>query len=55
MPRATVGLLACALAFGSPAVATLQVRTPQPPPQAAANGATAALPPDGRTRTCREK
>jgi polysaccharide export outer membrane protein len=46
MSRATVGLLACALAVGSPAVATLQVRTQQVPPQAAASGATAAVPPD---------
>ena len=46
MPRSTVGLLACALAFGSPAVATLQVRAQQPAPQATANGGAAALPPD---------
>ena len=46
MTRARVALLACALAVGSPAIATLQVRAQQAPPQAAANGATAALPPD---------
>jgi protein involved in polysaccharide export with SLBB domain len=46
MPRPTVGLLACALAFGSPAVATLQVRAQQVAPQASANGAAAALPAD---------
>ena len=46
MSRARVALLACALAAGSPATATLQVRAAQAPPQATANGAAAALPPD---------
>jgi polysaccharide biosynthesis/export protein len=46
MSRARVALLACALAVGSPALATLQVRAQQGAPQATANGAAAALPPD---------
>jgi polysaccharide biosynthesis/export protein len=46
MLRGRVALLACALAVGSPALATLQVRAPQAAPQATANGAAAALPPD---------
>lgn len=46
MARATIGLLACALAVGSPAVATLQVRAQQKAPQAAAAAAAATLPPD---------
>jgi polysaccharide export outer membrane protein len=45
MPRRVV-LLACTLALAQPAVATMQVRAQQVPPQAAANGAAAALPPD---------
>jgi polysaccharide export outer membrane protein len=45
MPRASVGLLACALAFGYPAVAALQVRA-QKAPQAAATAAASALPAD---------
>jgi polysaccharide export outer membrane protein len=46
MSRARTALLACALAVGSPAVATLQVRAQQPSPHATANGGAAALPPD---------
>jgi polysaccharide export outer membrane protein len=46
MSRARVALVACALAVGSPAIATLQVRAQQRGPQATANNATAALPPD---------
>jgi polysaccharide export outer membrane protein len=46
MPRVAVALLACALAFGYPAVVDVQVRAPQAPPQASATAAAAALPPD---------
>ncbi len=46
MPRGSIGLLACALAFGQPAVAQLQVRAQQPPAQVAAGAAASALPPD---------
>jgi polysaccharide biosynthesis/export protein len=46
MRRGAVGLVACALALGQPAVATMQVRAQQVAPQAAANGAAATLPPD---------
>jgi polysaccharide biosynthesis/export protein len=46
MSRARTALLACALAVGSPAVATLQVRAQQAAPHATANGGAAALPPD---------
>jgi polysaccharide biosynthesis/export protein len=46
MSRANVALLAGALAIGSPAVATLQVRAQQAAAHAAASSAAAALPPD---------
>ncbi|HEX2113310.1 MAG TPA: polysaccharide biosynthesis/export family protein, partial [Alphaproteobacteria bacterium] len=45
MSRGHCGLLVCALAMATPAVAQLQVRT-QPAAQAAATHAAAALPPD---------
>jgi polysaccharide export outer membrane protein len=46
MARVSLGLLTCALAFAYPAVAHLQVRAPQAPPQASANAAASTLPPD---------